>query len=72
MKPVNMPITPPAVIRQDGWYWVQIPLWSKDEWSDWTPALWCEEYRSWRTVLFSDVPYSHVRVGERLVKPDTQ
>ena len=67
MKPVDTPITPPAVIRQDGWYWVQIPIWGKDEWSDWTPALWREEFRSWSSADFSGYPDSHVRViGRRM------
>jgi hypothetical protein len=54
--------------RKNGWYWVQIPRWGKDEWSDWIPALWCEETRSWRLANFSGYPEDLVRVGGRLVK----
>ena len=65
-KPDATPPQPPA-IREDGWYWVQILLWSEDEWSDWAPALWSGESRSWRSAGFSGVPDSHVRViGRRM------
>lgn len=52
--------------RKDGWYWVRKKDWG-DGYTDWQPALWRSEFRSWASVSFSGIPADEVIAGYRLV-----
>ncbi|MFP3637715.1 AAA family ATPase [Paraburkholderia sp. SIMBA_054] len=50
----------------DGWYWIKKKDWG-DGYTDWLPALWRAEFRSWASVSFSGIPADEVIIGRRLV-----
>lgn len=54
--------------REDGWYWVRKMDWN-NRYEDWVPALWQNEFRSWRSAMFSGIPDSEMIVGDRLQPP---
>ena len=62
----------PTASRPDGWYWVKKEVPNQGELNDWVPALWRGEFNSWSSASFSGYPDYHIRVGARLVNPDTQ
>lgn len=55
-------------IHENGWYWVKV-LDFDDTYSDWVPAEWREETRSWYSTRFRGIPDNHVQLGPKLVSP---
>lgn len=49
-------------MRKDGWYWVKKLDWD-DKYSDWVPAVWSNEFRSWKSASFSGIPDQDMIVG---------
>lgn len=58
-----------TIKRKDGWYWVKKLDWD-DKYSDWVPALWLNEYRSWKSAQFGGIPDQDMIVGPALVPPE--
>lgn len=57
-----------STTRPDGWYWVRKKSWG-DDYGDWVPAEWKQEFRSWASTRFSGIPDSEMVVGERITAP---
>lgn len=55
-------------MRADGWYWIKKTDWD-NKYTDWVPALWIAEYKSWKSANFSGIPDHEVIIGEPLVAP---
>lgn len=55
-------------MRPDGRYWIKKQDWN-DRYTDWVPAKWCSEFRSWKSADFSGNPDQDVIVGLPLVVP---
>lgn len=56
----------PKAFRPNGWYWVRKVGWG-DEYGEWVPAEWRQEFRSWASTQFSGIPDFEMIVGEALV-----
>lgn len=55
--------------RPDGWYWVRKMGWG-EQYGEWLPAEWKQEFRSWASTRFSGIPDSEMIVGTPLRKAD--
>lgn len=56
-------------VRDNGWYWVKKEEFG-NSYSDWQPAEWRQQSKSWRSTSFSGIPDTEVIAGNKIIFSD--